>query len=155
MELDLKLIHNNIQNNEYENIGNGSGRSVYDIGEGYVAKYARNIRGVAQNYTEYEIFMRSYSRILAEIYKISCNNNLLIMQKAKPLDNIDTLLKYFNVKSKDELVYVDIIRYLVNKYKLMPADLCKPGSWGTVNNRLVLIDYGFTRWVSKQFYSKK
>ena len=154
MELNLNLIYSNIQSNEYVNIGNGSGRSVYDIGEGYVAKYARNIRGVAQNFSEHEIYVSSYASILAEVYKISANNNILIMQKADPIEDINILIRYFNVKDKEDLIYVDIIRYLVYKYKLMPADLCKPGSWGIADNKPVLIDYGFTKWVSKKFYSR-
>ena len=131
MELNLKMIHTKIQNNEYINIGNGSGRSVYDIGEGYVAKFARNIRGIAQNYTEYEIFMRSYTYILAEVYKISADNYILIMQKAKPLEDINVLFDHFDVKSKEELANVDIVKYLVYKYKLLPPTFVNQvvGAW--------------------------
>lgn len=152
MEFDMKEIREGIKEGLYENIGNGTGRSVYDIGNGIVAKNARNIKGVAQNLTEYDIYFRSHSTIFAKVYHLTNDGEILLMEKAKPLEDINTLLEYFHACCKKQLVYVDPIRYLSYRYKLIPADLCKPGSWGETEDGLVLIDYGFTTWVSKKFY---
>ena len=39
----------------YIYIGSGSSRNVFDLGNGYVMKVAKNIAGIAQNKSEYRI----------------------------------------------------------------------------------------------------
>ncbi len=155
MLFDLKQIRTEIAEGKYINIGNGSGRSVYDLGNGFVAKYARNIRGTAQNAAEFEIYISSKSNIFAKIEKVAADYSILIMQKAEPIVDIKCLLDYFKVKSKEELAKVFEINRISIKYRLITADLCKSGSWGLINNIPVLIDYGYTRWVYKRFYYKQ
>lgn len=153
MFFDVDEIRYGIRNGEFENIGNGTGRCVYDIGEGLVAKSAKNVGGIAQNLAEHAIYSYSHGSIFAKVYNLSHDGEILLMQKAKPLEEMDLLLGYFNACCRKHFAYSDTVRYLCWKYKLLPADLCKPGSWGQTESGLVLIDYGFTKWVSKNFYS--
>ncbi|HHX11997.1 MAG TPA: hypothetical protein GX731_04185, partial [Clostridiales bacterium] len=47
--IDFDSIIMNIGKGNYQFIGSGSGRRVYDLGNGYVVKVAKNNRGIAQN----------------------------------------------------------------------------------------------------------
>lgn len=152
LKFDIDEIRHGIRNGEFKNIGNGTGRSVYDIGEGIVAKNAKNIGGIAQNFTEHAIYSNRCSNIFAKVYTLSHDGEILLMEKAKPLEDMDKLLEHFNACCRKHFASTQLVRYLSRKYKLLPADLCKPGSWGETENGLVLIDYGFTKWVSRNFY---
>lgn len=142
----------NIRLGYYRYIGSGSGRQVYDMGNGYVVKIAKNEAGIAQNKSEYNISTNDYSNLFAKVVKVSNNFNLLIMEKAEKINNISYVWDYFDVTNKRELFNIKELQNIKNNYNLLLGDFGKKSSWGTINGRPVIIDYGFTKEVEKKYY---
>ena len=78
----------------------------------------------------------------------------LIMKKAKPIKNEKEFLNYFNIENKKDIKNKESIKEIHDKYNLVWADLYKFTSWGIVNNRYVLIDYGYTKEIYNKYYKK-
>lgn len=152
-DVDFDGINYNLREGMYRYIGSGSGRRVFDLENGYVVKVAKNRRGIAQNQVEYEIALADQSNLFAKIPDVSRNYGLLIMEKAERMRNFSDVFIYFNVRNYRELFYLEPIRYNLYKYNLVPQDLARISSWGIVNNRPVIIDYGFTYSVRRKYYS--
>lgn len=152
MGIDFEDIKVNINNRKYQLIGKGSGRYVYDLNNGYVVKVAKNRRGLAQNDAERRIGSEDHSRIFAKIAAVSEDSHLLIMEKADRIHSIGEVWNYYHVKSNRELFRLEKFRETMNKYNLLQPDLTRRNSWGRVKGRPVIIDYGFTRDVSR-FYT--
>lgn len=133
-------------------IGSGSSRNVFDLGNGYVMKVAKNLAGIAQNRVEYQISSMDSSDLFAKVMQVSSNFNYLVMQKADKINSITDILYYFNVRSIDELFSLREFQNIVYRYNLLANDLCRTSSWGIVNGEPVIIDYGFTREVSARYY---
>lgn len=142
-----------IRQNKCPVIGAGSGRRVFDLGNGYVVKVARNRKGVAQNYTEKDISIRDRSGLFAEILDISEDGKFLIMEKAELITDMRIVWNYFGVKNNRELSRKKEIRELYVKYYLLIPDLFRSINWGMINKKPVIIDYGFTRAVRQRYYS--
>lgn len=152
MAFSFNQIMFNIQRGYYRYIGSGTGRSVFDLGNGYVIKVARNTAGIAQNLSECEISLNDHSNLFAKVVQVSNDFKLIIMQKADKLSNISYVWNYYNVKNKLELLSLPGIRNAIRKYNLLFGDLDRASSWGLINGRPVIIDYGFTREVKNGFY---
>lgn len=142
----------NITRGYYRYIGSGSGRKVFDLGNGYVIKVAKNKAGIAQNKSEYKISFYNHSNLFAKVIQASNNFNLLIMQKANKINNISYVWKYFNVTSQREFLNLKELQNIERNYNLLLDDLARESSWGTINGRPVIIDYGFTREVQQSYY---
>lgn len=142
----------NIKHGYYKYLGSGSCRRVYDLGNGYVVKVAKNEAGIAQNKSEYIISKNDYSNLFAKVIQISYDFNFLIMEKAEKVNNISYVWKYFNVRSKRELFNIDELKKIKKNYNLILGDFGKKSSWGTINGHPVIIDYGFTIDVRNQYY---
>jgi len=153
IEVDFNQIISNIRKGVYHCIGSGSGRRVYDLENGYVIKVAKNNRGIAQNQAEYQIASIDSTDLFAKVPQVSDDFIMLIMEKADRIINISDVWKYFNVKSNRELFQLDNLKDISSKYDLLLPDLCRPVNWGKINERVVIIDYGFTRSVKKKYYS--
>lgn len=151
--IDFDIVILNLRERRYRYIGSGSGRQVYDLGNGYVVKVAKNRKGIAQNKAEYEIALADDSNLFASIAQVSENYGLVIMEKAEPIYNFTKVLKYFNVRNTRAFLQLEEIRYIFTEYDLLQADLCRSVNWGIINNRPVIIDYGFTRYVRRKYYS--
>ncbi len=154
MKLDLDEILINARSNRYGYIGSGSGRYVFDLSNGYVVKAAKNRKGYAQNRAEYEIACDNHSDLFAPIVQVSEDFGLLIMQKAERVSSMSEVWKYFSVHSNSGLSRVPQIRKLCDTYNLVFADFCRSSSWGWVNDKIVIIDYGFTKSVRRKYYSR-
>ena len=142
----------NIKQGYYRYIGSGSCREVFDLGNGYVIKVAKNIAGIAQNKSEYIISSNDNSKLFAKVIQVLDDFTLLIMQKADKIYDISYVLEYFNVTSKMELLKSKELQRIKRKYNLVLNDFDKESSWGIINGRPVIIDYGFTREVSEMYY---
>lgn len=142
----------NIQRGYYRYIGSGSSRDVFDLGNGYVVKVAKNRAGIAQNESEYNISYYDNSGLFAEVAKVSKNFNFLIMKKASKIYNFSEVLRHFNVRDKRELLHLKELQNIKGDYNLLLADLERKSSWGMINGRAVIIDYGFTREVRQRYY---
>ena len=152
MIIDFNEIRSNLTQGYYRYIGSGSGRQVFDLGNGYVVKVAKNSAGIAQNKAEYKISFNDNSNLFAKIVQASNDFRLIIMKKANKLSDISYVWKYFNVTSKKELFNLKELQNIKRRYGLLLNDLDRVSSWGTINGRLVIIDYGFTRDVMERYY---
>ena len=108
--------------------------------------------GREQNKAEYEISFEDSSGIFAEVIDVSNDYRMLIMRKAKKIKDMRIVWNYFNVDDKYEFYDCIYMQRLKNKYKLLLGDFEKASSWGIINGRPVIIDYGFTRHVEKKYY---
>ncbi|WP_252232346.1 hypothetical protein [Clostridium sp. ZBS15] len=142
----------NIKRGYYRYIGSGSSRDVFDLGNGYVIKVAKNRAGIAQNKSEYNISHYDNSGLFAKVVDVSNNFNLLIMEKADKIYNISDVWKYFNVRGKRGLFSLKELNNILRHYNLLLNDLKRESSWGMINGRFVIIDYGFTREVCTRYY---
>lgn len=150
----FRMIQSNLKRGEYSFIGKGSGRVVYDLGNGQVVKVAKNIKGLAQNIEEYKISLVDDSNLFARVYDLSDDYSFLIMDRAEHIEDISFVWDYFHVGSNEELVQVGRLRDLSEKYNLMIWDLSRAVNWGEIDGRPKIIDYGFTRQVRRRYYKK-
>ena len=148
--VDFKQISSDICRGVYKCIGKGSGRTVFDLGNGYVVKAARNQRGIAQNKVEYKIALADDSGIFANIPTVSEGFGFLIMEKADRIKDISYVWNHFNVKNNHELYHK--LQDITSRHDLLFADLARVVNWGQINGKPKIIDYGFTREVRRRFY---
>lgn len=153
MLVDFDAISHNINMHKYALIGSGSGRHVFDLDNGYVVKTAKNRKGIVQNKAEYQIASMSSSDLFAKIIAISDNSNFLIMKKAERIGSISIVWRYFHVNSNHELFRLNIFEDFTTKYRLLLGDLCRKSSWGIIDGKPVIIDYGFTK-DTRKYYSR-
>lgn len=142
----------NLKEGNYRYIGSGSGRRVFDLGNGYVVKVAKNKKGIAQNMAEYQISSTNSSKLFANIIRVSIDFHFLIMEKAEPVQNFSDILKYFKVKSNRELFQLDELTYILSQNNLLQIDLSYTSNWGIIGGCPVIIDYGFTSVVKRKYY---
>jgi hypothetical protein len=148
----FRKISFNINRGRYRYIGRGSGRIVYDLGNGKVVKHAKNMKGIAQNIEEYNIALVDDSGLFARVSAVSDDFRFLIMEKAYHIKDISYVRKYYRVRSNNELYQIQEIRDIAEKYELLIRDLGRAVNWGLINGRPRIIDYGFTRTVRWKYY---
>jgi len=148
----FRQISLNISKGKYRYIGKGSGRIVYDMGNGLVVKAAKNIKGIAQNREEYRISLVDDSGLFARVLTVSDDYRFLIMDKAERIKDISFVWNYFRVRSNKGLYQITKIRDLSEKYNLMIWDFGRAANWGQIDGRPTIIDYGFTRQVRRRYY---
>lgn len=151
MRIDFDRIRHNIEENKYPIIGVGSARIVYDAQNGYVVKAARNKRGIAQNKAEKQIEAQDHNHIFARVLAVSDDFAYLIMEKAERINSLQEVWEYYKVRSNHELFQLEEFRNLTARYNLLYADLYRKNSWGMVNQKPVIIDFGFTRETRKYY----
>jgi len=152
MAIVFNKIMMNIARGKYIYIGSGSGRKVFDLGNGYVIKVAKNAAGIAQNKSEYKISSNDDSNLFAKVIKVSNDFSLLIMQKADKIYDFSYVWKYFNVTSEKEFFNSKQLQNIKRNYNLLLDDFARKSSWGIINGRPVIIDYGFTKEVAERYY---
>ena len=157
-------------------ISSGSSRIVYKASDGTIIKLAKNDKGIAQNKAEANPKMKS--KFLNEIIDYSKNYVWIqthFLEKIKVGDfeemtgldfndfgdsisyglktvsgNTDDKPKSFDEVSKSD-IYKEMCR-IGKKFKLMPGDLKRISSWGTKDDRPILIDAGLTLDIFETFY---
>jgi len=151
MRVNFDTISRSISKKELPVIGMGSGRIVYDLGNGYVVKMARNKKGLAQNKAEFGIAAGNNSCLIADVLSVSIDYRYLIMRKAQKIESFDPVWKYHKVNSLKELFRLDFFYDFIRNNGLLLPDLCRKSSWGIIDGRPVLVDYGFTKDVRKYY----
>ncbi len=152
-DFDFDEIIGNLRHHEYRRIGSGSGRNVYDIGGGYVAKVARNRRGLAQNEAEYQISVSDASGLFANTVAATQDLHITVMERAEPLRHFSAVLRYYQARSSRDLYNIPLIQSTLARHSLVFPDLCRKENWGVVNGRPVIVDYGFTTSVNRRYYN--
>lgn len=151
MNVDFDNISMNLKKKSYRLIGVGSGRLVYDMGNEYVVKVAKNKRGIVQNKAEHQITSKAHNNIFAKVIAISENFIYLIMEKAEKIKHVSEVWNYYSVKNNRELFELKEFCDLTTKYNLLYSDLFRANSWGLVKGRPVIIDFGFTKEVVRYY----
>jgi hypothetical protein len=151
LRVKYDVISNRIEQKSLPVVGIGTGRVVYDLGNGYVVKKARNRKGLAQNRAEYQIATRSRSDLLADVISVSDDYIYLIMKKADKVTSFDLVRSYYKVKNLRELFGLDKFYQLIKNNGLLLPDLYQKTSWGIINGKPVLIDFGFTKDVRRYY----
>jgi len=146
----FSMIEFHIKHNSYPQIGSGSSRLVYDLKNGRVVKAAKNVKGIAQNMVEYHISSDDTTGLFAKVRAVSDDFHFLIMDRARLVEDMSDVWYYYNARNNRELFRK--IGYASSKYNLMLTDLGRSVNWGMIHGRPVVIDYGFTRQVSKRYY---
>ncbi len=152
MIFDFQEINRNVRKHSYRFLGSGSGRQIFDLGNGYVIKIARNRKGLAQNEAEYQIYKSGSNELFAPIVAASPSLNMIIMERANRHSDNSPVWRYFGVNNNYELKQIPQIHSAIKKNGLVFSDLRRPSSWGTINGKPVIIDYGLTRSVHKKYY---
>ncbi len=155
MNFDFKELINNLKKNNYKLIGSGSCRIVYDLGNGYVVKVAKDVRGILQNETEHSTYQSCKSDFFAEILAVSENHRYLIMAKAKRITDIRTVLRYYKVQKMNDLIKRPLFAEDIESKKIGSGDLKRASSWGIVKDVPVLIDYGLSQSTYTKYYRNK
>lgn len=152
MDYSIPELIAEIKNGKYKLLGSGSCRNVYDLGNGYVLKTAKDIRGIYQNENEYRIYQSQKSGLFAKVVEVSQDNKCLIMQKAKRIKQINTVYHYYKVRNMNSLLGINNLKEDIMKNNLSKGDLIRASSWGIIDGVPVLIDYGLTRNIYKKYY---
>ena len=164
-------------NNNAKILDSGSSRDVYLINSRHVLKFAPGPRGQAQNEAEVELFTNpNVKPFITEIYDYDPEYNWLISELVRPLRgeeeferltkvNWDDFVDILNMNpeadtelpARTKYKSSEFVKQLLNmleKTDIEPADLETPKHWGrTGDNRVVLLDYGFTTSVRASHYS--
>ena len=152
MSIDIYEIERNLRGKKYKYLGKGSSRRVFDMRNGYVLKVAINEAGIAQNKAEYHIYHSDETGIFAEVIDELKEYKYLIMKKARKIKEFKSVLKYFGVSNKDSLKNLDVIKNIISRYDLVWKEFKKETSWGIVDEKVVIIDYGFTNDIKHKYY---
>lgn len=152
MEIDFSLISAGLNKKAFKYIGSGSGRRVYDIGNNMVVKVAKNKKGIAQNKEEYNISRLTNSKLFAKVIDASEFYRYVIMENAPKINDMTVVWEYFNVSGNKEMYELQEMKEIAEKYDLILKDLGRPQNWGRIGSRPVIVDYGFTRSVSRKYY---
>jgi hypothetical protein len=145
MYFNFDKIRSGINSGSFRFLGYGAGRRVYDIGNGYVVKIAKNRFGIYQNKNEYRLALMYKGDLLAKAISVSGGYRMLVMQAAKTLNDIKPVLNYFNVKATEELYYAPELVGLARKHHLVMREFFVSRNWGLINDKPVIIDYGFIK----------
>lgn len=129
--------------NTLELIGQGLDRNVYALDSNYCLKFPKDVcsDGVLQCNMEVKLFNQIEKRYKKYLCPIAFDGNgYTITNRAVPLhgENIrDTIYTVTNSRTIKSL-----INYLVKEFNMWRVDLEKITSWGVLNGKYVLIDYG-------------
>jgi ribosomal silencing factor RsfS len=73
------------------------------------------------------------------------------MKKADKVTSFDLVRSYYKVKNLRELFGLDKFYQLIKNNGLLLPDLYQKTSWGIINGKPVLIDFGFTKDVRRYY----
>jgi len=145
MESNMNTVISGIRKGRFRMLGRGAGRRVFDMGNGYVLKVARNKFGIIQNRNEYQVNQLYKGRLLADVIAVSSRYDLLVMQTAKALEDITPVLNHFHVKDIKELAQVPELVEFAEQHNLVLREFVASRNWGLINGKPVIIDYGYVK----------
>lgn len=152
-------------------LGKGSARTVFRIGNRQVLKVGVGSKGLAQNQAELDVFTNPASKpILARIFDYDRNGWWLIEELVRPLRNYDEFERLSGIDfdtfiqlisstsgprfhpsesiSKGGQAFAHAVFKTVKAGRLEMGDVEELTHWGkTADGRVVLLDYGYTTQV--------
>lgn len=126
-------------------LGEGISRVVFAINNDYVIKIAKDFDGDYQCSIEYHVYTHTNKILNSYLCPIVWyKRGMIVMPRAIPLSYYISE-PYIDISKirRDRNSYVDLIK-LSQKFDLLFEDIVSTSSWGILNNRMVLIDYGCT-----------
>lgn len=154
---EIFLLSKKEISNKYQYLGEGGGRVIYSINNNYVIKLSKFYGGYRQCETEDYI----YHNVQQHLKKYLCpvvwyKEDMLIMRKAIPLakkrkEKHKNAFKFLGV-SKEDTLYINI-QELIENFNLLYGDIESLSSWGILDNRIMLIDYGCTNEIFKKYFA--
>lgn len=163
-----------------EKLASGSARVVYKVDETKVLKIAKNKKGLAQNSVEAQGYLQNYD-IVAQVFETDNDDYWIEMEFARKATkndfkritgvSIEELSKYLLLlrlarqgyrvspqmqEKMDNSEFVQDLMHFVNDNDMQTGDMGRPSTWGKVirdgEERIVLVDYGLTNSVYKDYY---
>lgn len=163
-------------------LGAGSSRIVFEY-KNDVLKIAKNKKGIAQNKIETDNYIhQSHKNIVCKLLEEDKECNWLLVQKANKINNsrfeklanikFETFcglltkwdkqkngkLKLTNEESEmlygEEDTFLQQLVNLISNFDFIVNDFKKLTSFGEINNRIVVVDFGFTESVYKEHYKR-
>ncbi|MDW8802665.1 hypothetical protein P8V03_16070 [Clostridium sp. A1-XYC3] len=139
--------------NKFSFLGEGISRRVYDLNNGLVLKLAKGREGHYQNQVEHFVYTHAdlnQKKYLCPI--LFFTPRMIVMKKAEPLTS-KIKAKYLNLKTiRPEESSFEDINNLAKRFLLLYEDIVSPTSWGSLNEKNVLIDYGCTCEEGDKYY---
>ncbi|GIM27663.1 hypothetical protein CPJCM30710_03290 [Clostridium polyendosporum] len=139
--------------NKYTFLGEGIARKVYALDDNYVLKVAKNDDGYYQNFVENYVYSHSNKHLKNYLCPIIYYSpKILIMKRAIPLKSLLKITRSdFMVILKQKNMLNDM-HELIDRFLLYSNDIFTPRSWGIIDNKYYLIDYGCTNDLGDEYY---
>jgi hypothetical protein len=163
----------------FKRLASGSSRVIFEYNQDLVIKLAKNQKGIEQNAIENDGFIQSnHNSIVTNVIDSDPNDIWLLVQRAmkispskfKQLTGIDFKLfgeyimfklsnkpisqipEYLKILKDNEFIE-DVLELMVN-FNMPPGDITRISSWGEVNGKAVLTDYGLTQDIYSTYYKR-
>jgi len=158
-----------IADNNYKKIDNGSSRIVYLYSDKYVLKVAKNNKGLEQNKTEsIPKILEKYRDIVANVIDFDKNGKWTVQQFAENISE-DEFENITGMQFRGFLYYLrhdlnwdgenaefyNKINDFINEFELERFDVANGSSWGKINGKVVLRDYGLSLATARKLYGVK
>jgi len=152
---DLTLLSNRQIEKKFLFFGEGIARKVFAVNDDYVIKIAKGIDGLFQNQVEYYVYKNVNNALLSYLCPIvAFDTRILLMKRAVPISKYNHSKKINLNSIREEKNSADDLNYLTDRYYLYHNDIVSSSSWGKLNNKNVLIDYGCTSLAGDRYYGK-
>lgn len=126
----------------FEYLGEGAARMVFALNNELVIKVPKNEFGVIQNDMENYIYNHVEERFRQYLCPVvKYHPDLMISARAIPIDSNREYFSNLRIFCGSTSFYQDILA-LSKEFYLSKKDIKATSSWGILNERKVIIDYG-------------
>lgn len=149
---ELKSLNRKKLLKRYDYLGEGAARMVFALNDNLVIKVPKNRFGVFQNSIENYIYSHAGERFLKYLCPIvRYLPELVVAERAIPLDFDREYLTSLRIFCGNIGFYQDILEFSKTFY-LSKDDIRATSSWGILQGKKVLIDYGCPSGQGYKFY---
>lgn len=142
----------------FQYLGQGISRVVYAINDKYVIKVAKNLDGIYQSRVEKYVYKHTDSYLKDYLCPILWYKpKMIVMPRAENLSYKLSSYDYMNTPiyniisfRNSEKLFKDL-HHFAKHYNLYYDDILSPSSWGFLDGKPVLIDYGCTDSLDKRY----
>lgn len=152
---NLTILSDKQIENKFLYLGEGIARKVFAINDEYVVKTAKGLDGLFQNQVEYYVYRHVNSTLLSYLCPIvAFLPRILLMKRAIPLSKYNHNKRINLNNIREEKNSSADLNYLADRYYLYYNDIVSSSSWGELDNKNVLIDYGCTSTLGDRYYGR-
>lgn len=153
--VDRHRLRHNLKD-KYKFLGQGASRMAYQFDDNFVIKISKNRTGKYQSRTENYIFNNideKYKKYFCPI--VWYRENMVVMRKALPFTEMlgvkhGNIFEFTNIKPDSE--FFQTLKKIARHYDLLYPDVKTISSWGILDNKPVLIDYGCTNRLYDEYF---